>query len=87
MPPFAAPYFGAQAITAQGDPVHLEPAFSILVVLDGWLKVWSDAAQPLDLHRGETALIPHAAGRATLDGHASLIRCLPPDPETGAGTW
>jgi mannose-6-phosphate isomerase len=87
LPSSAAPYFRAQAITTHGDPVHLEPAFSILVVLDGWLKVWSDLAHPLDLHRGDTALIPYAAGRTTLDGHARLIRCLPPAPEAGAGKW
>ena len=87
LPSFAAPYFRAQRITAQGDPVHLDPSFSILVVLDGRLKLWSESAHPLDLRGGETALVPHAAGRTTLDGHATVIRCLPPAPETGAGKW
>jgi mannose-6-phosphate isomerase len=87
LPTTAAPYFRAQRITAQGDPVHLDPSFAILVVLDGWLKVWSESAHPLDLRRGDTALIPYGAGRTTLDGHASLIRCLPPAPEAGAGRW
>jgi mannose-6-phosphate isomerase len=87
LPPSAAPYFRAQRVVAQGDPVHLEPSFSILVVLDGWLKVWSESAQPLDLRGGETALIPYGAGRTTLDGHGTVIRCLPPAPESGAGTW
>ena len=87
LPSVAAPYFRAQRIDAQGDPVHLEPSFSILVVLDGWVNVWSESADPLDLRGGQTALIPYAAGRTTLDGHARLIRCLPPDPEAGAGEW
>ncbi len=87
LPSVAAPYFRAQRIIAQGDPVHLDPSFSILVVLDGWLKVWSESAGPFDLRGGETALIPYGAGRTTLDGHASIIRCLPPAPEAGAGTW
>lgn len=87
LPPSAAPYFRAQRITAQGDPVHLDPSLSILVVLEGWLKVWSESGHPLDLRGGQTALIPHAAGRTTLDGHASLIRCLPPAPEVREGSW
>jgi len=87
LPPFAAPYFRAQRITLEGEPVQLDQSFSSLVVLDGWLKVWSESADPLDLHAGGTALIPHAAGPTTLDGHAQLIRCLPPAPDAGAGTW
>lgn len=87
LPPVAAPYFRAERIVAHSDPVHLEPSFSILVVLDGWLKVWSESAPPLDLRGGETALIPYGAGQATLDGHATVIRCLPPAPEAGPGTW
>lgn len=87
LPSFAAPYFRAQRIVSQGDPVHLDPSFSIMVVLEGWLKVWSESANPLDLRGGETALLPYAAGRTTLDGHATVIRCLPPAPEAGVGTW
>jgi mannose-6-phosphate isomerase len=87
LPASAAPYFRAQRIAAEGEPVHLGPSFSILVVLEGWLKVWSESAPPLDLRGGETALVPYGAGRTTLDGHASVIRCLPPSPEAGPGTW
>ncbi|MFZ0383294.1 MAG: hypothetical protein WAL38_36080 [Solirubrobacteraceae bacterium] len=87
LPSAAAPYFRAQRITAQGEPVHLDQSFSILVVLDGWLKLWSESSDPLDLHAGETALIPDAAGPTTLDGHALMIRCLPPAPGAGAGKW
>jgi mannose-6-phosphate isomerase len=87
LPASTAPYFRAQRVDAQGDPVHLEPSFSILVVLDGWVKLWSESADPLDLRAGQTALIPYAAGRTTLDGHAGVIRCLPPAPDAGAGEW
>jgi mannose-6-phosphate isomerase len=87
LPSVADPYFRAQRISSQGDPVHLDASFSILVVLEGWLKVWCESGLALDLRRGDTALIPHASGRTTLDGHATLIRCLPPAPEAGAGTW
>jgi mannose-6-phosphate isomerase len=87
LPAAAAPYFRAQQIAAQGEPVHLDQSFSILVVLDGWLTLWSESADPLDLHAGETVLVPHAAGPTTLDGHALVIRCRPPAPEAGAGKW
>ena len=87
LPSVATPYFRAQCIRADGDPVHLDPSFSILVVLDGWLTLWSESTDPLGLHGGETALIPHGSGPTTLDGHASVIRCLPPAPEAGAGEW
>ena len=81
LPKSAARYFRAQRITLEGDPVHLEPSFAILVVLDGWLKLWSDHAEPLELHGGETAVVPYGAGSTTTEGHATLIRCLPPDPD------
>lgn len=84
LPESAAPYFRAQRITLHGDPVHLEPSFAILVVLEGWLKLWSDRAEPLELRSGETAVVPFGAGSTTLEGHATLIRCLPPDPDAGA---
>lgn len=87
LPASAAPYFRAQWIRADGDPVHLDPSFSILVVLDGWLTLWSESTDPLDLRGGETALIPHGSGPTTLDGHAGVIRCLPPAPEAEAGKW
>lgn len=87
LPSIAAPYFRAQRITPQGEPVHLDPSFSVLVLLEGSLQIRSESAPPLDLRRGDTALIPYAAGRTTLDGHASVIRCLPPAPGVGTGPW
>ena len=87
LPLVAAPYFRAQWIGANGDPVNLDPAFSILVVLDGWLRLWNESTDPLDLRGDETALIPHGAGPTTLDGHARVIRCLPPAPDAAAGEW
>jgi mannose-6-phosphate isomerase len=87
LPGSAAPYFRAQRVTVQGDPVHLERSFAILVVLEGWLTVWSDGGEPLELRGGETALLPYGAGDTTLEGHGTVIRCLPPSPDAGAGPW
>ena len=33
--------------------------------------------------RGETLLMPYAAGPAELSGSVDVIRCLPPDPDGG----
>jgi mannose-6-phosphate isomerase len=87
LPASAAPYFRVQRITVEGDPVHVEPSFAILVVIDGWLTLWSDRAEPLELRSGETALVPYGAGDTTLEGHATVIRCLPPAPDAGVGQW
>jgi mannose-6-phosphate isomerase len=87
LPEGAAPYFRAQRIAVSGEPVHAEPSFAILVVLDGWLTVWSDRGERLELTRGATALVAHAAGDTTFEGHARVIRCLPPAPDAGAGPW
>jgi mannose-6-phosphate isomerase len=63
------------------DPVvELEPAFSILVAVDGTGSLQTEAGS-LDLAAGETVLVPHAAGAAELSGDIAAIRCLPPKPE------
>jgi mannose-6-phosphate isomerase len=87
LPARAHPYFRAQRITVDGAPVHLEPSFAILIVLAGRLTVSSDHAEPLALRRGETALVPFGAGSLTVDGHATMIRCLPPAASAGPGRW
>ena len=54
-------------------PGTLEPGFSILVVLDG--RGWIGA---LELGRGDTVLLPFAAGAVDLAGAIEAVRCLPP---------
>jgi mannose-6-phosphate isomerase len=87
LPRVVGPYFRAQRIVTDGDPVHLEASFAILVVLDGSLTLWDERGGRLELAAGMTALVPFGAGQTTLDGHASLIRCLPPLADAGAGQW
>jgi mannose-6-phosphate isomerase len=87
LPEFADPYFRAQRIVVNGEPAHIERSFAILVVLDGWLTVWNEHGDRLELTRGATALIPHAAGHTTLEGHATVIRCLPPAGDAALGAW
>jgi hypothetical protein len=41
----------------------------------------------LELARGATALVPHAAGATTFEGRATVIGCMPPAAEAEAGEW
>jgi mannose-6-phosphate isomerase len=83
----AAPYFRAQRIEIGGRPVNLEQSFAIIVVLDGRLTVSSERGERLELTRGATALVPHAAGATTFEGRATVIRCLPPAVDAEVGQW
>ena len=59
--------------------VGLEPAFAVLVVVAGSGRLATDAGE-LELARGDTVLIPYAAGAGELTGAVEAIRCLPPYP-------
>ena len=62
-------------------------SFAIIVVVDGWLTLWSERGDRLELARGATALVSHAAGATTFEGHATVIGCLPPAAEAEVGEW
>lgn len=87
LPSAADPYFRAQRIVVEGDPVQLDQSFAVLVVLEGSVTLWSERADRLELRSGDNALVPHAVGSTALDGHATLIRCRPPAPDSGPGRW
>ena len=78
VPPEAAPFFRAEWL-APAPAVELEPSFAILVAVDGSGRLVTDAGE-LELARGDTILLPHAAGAAELTGTVEAIRCLPPLP-------
>ena len=79
LPVDADSYFRANAL--RPDPeLHLEPAFSILVVLSGAGSLGTEHGGTLELRRGQTVLVPHAAGTATLTGELSATHCIPPPP-------
>ena len=62
------------------DPaVSLGAAFSILVVTGGSGRLETRGGS-LDLGRGDTVLIPFAAGSGVVRGRLEAVRCLPPDP-------
>jgi mannose-6-phosphate isomerase len=82
LPPAADGFFRAERLTPE-PAVALEPEFSILVVVDGDGALETEDGSAT-LARGDTLLIPYAAGAAELRGAVDAIRCLPPDPEAAA---
>jgi mannose-6-phosphate isomerase len=89
LPPEADAYFRAQLLTVHAhDPLELEPQFSILIGTGGELTITDDEHPSLALAKGQAALIPYSAGRTTIAGSGTAIRCLPPSStEPGAGAW
>jgi mannose-6-phosphate isomerase len=80
LPPEADAFFRAERIRPRpSSPLPQE--FSILVVLRGEGRLVTDGGG-LELRRGLTVLVPHAAGAGSLEGELDVLRCLP--PEAGA---
>ncbi len=72
LPAAASPFFRAEWLRGEAE---LDPGYCILVVLDG-----EGALGDRPVVRGDTLLVPHAAGALRLTGGAELIRCRPPAP-------
>jgi mannose-6-phosphate isomerase len=90
-PEEADPFFRAERLRPEpvagaGSPrrASIDAGFSILVVTHGSGRVQTDAGA-LDLGRGDTVLLPYAAGPGEVSGPLEAIRCLPPAPE--AAPW
>jgi mannose-6-phosphate isomerase len=77
-PAEADAFFRAERIDTR-DSSPLPAEFSILVVTRGSGRLeWRERA--LEVDRGDTVLIPFAAGDCRLRGPIGAVRCLPPDP-------
>ena len=79
VPPGAAEFFRAEWLRP-APAVMLEPSFAVLVTVAGSGRLATDAGD-LELTRGDTLLVPYAAGAGELSGSVEAIRCLPPRPE------
>jgi mannose-6-phosphate isomerase len=82
VPPEAAPFFRAEWLRP-APAVELEPAFAVVVAVAGAGRLVTDAGE-VELARGDTVLVPHAAGAGRLLGAVEAIRCLPPLPGESA---
>lgn len=78
LPTAADPFFRADRL--RGPTPELEPGFAILVVLDGEGQLETDTGGVTALRRGETLLVPHAAGASRLIGPVDVVRARPADP-------
>jgi mannose-6-phosphate isomerase len=56
----------------------LDPAFSIVVVIDGTGTLETERGDPVEVRAGDTLLVPYASGDCTLRGDTTAIRCRPP---------
>lgn len=73
----AAGFFRAQRLQVR-EGVDLDPSFAVLVVLDGDGRLLTEHGGTLDLRRGETLVVPHAAGPSSVEGEVTMVRCRPP---------
>jgi len=87
LPTAADGYFLAQRVRPDGGSVVLEPSFAILLAERGEGTLRTEHGDELPLRRGDTLLVPFAAGRTTLDGEVEAVRCLPPAATTTEEPW
>lgn len=80
LPTDADPFFRAERVRPE-PTARLDPAFSILVALDGTGELRTEAGGTMPLRRGQTVLVPYAAGAAAVSGDLDVVRCRPPAPE------
>jgi mannose-6-phosphate isomerase len=76
LPPAADGFFAAERL--RPDPVSvLDPGFSIVIVLSGRGTLgYGDVLLPVA--RGDTLVVPYAAGPGELRGEVEAVRCRPP---------
>jgi mannose-6-phosphate isomerase len=78
LPERADAFFGAAWLDgSMGDT--LDPCFSVLVVTDGTGILAGDTFSE-SIARGETWLVPYAAGRVSIAGDVGVLRCIPANP-------
>jgi mannose-6-phosphate isomerase len=79
LPPEADAFFRAEQLDLRaGEPLQLQPQFSILIGTGGQLRLAAEGHESLEVSRGTAVLIPFGAGMTTLSGTGSAIRSLPP---------
>ncbi|KAA9155766.1 mannose-6-phosphate isomerase [Amycolatopsis acidicola] len=77
--PDSADFFRADRLHPLA-PLALDPSFAVFVVLDGQGTLRTEHGGELALAKGDTVVVPFAAGQAELSGDLTTIRCRPPAP-------
>jgi mannose-6-phosphate isomerase len=70
-----AGFFGAERVRAGAS---LSASFAVLVALSGAGVLHTANAGDVPVRRGDTFVVPFAAGAATVSGDLRAVRCLPP---------
>ncbi|HEV2782076.1 MAG TPA: class I mannose-6-phosphate isomerase [Actinophytocola sp.] len=76
--PAAEGFFRAQRLAIRSAEVELEPGYAVLVVLSGAGQLTTGDGEMLALAKGDTVVVPYAAGSTTIGGELVAIRCAPP---------
>lgn len=79
-PAEADPFFRAERIRLR-DASPVPAGFSVLVITGGRGRLEFGTAGSLEVARGDTVLVPFAAGDGRLVGSVEAVRCMPPDPD------
>jgi mannose-6-phosphate isomerase len=74
-------FFRAQRLHAD-SAIELDPSFAVLVALAGEGRLHVEGGDPITVRRGDTFVLPHAAGSSKLEGGVVAVRCLPPEVRT-----
>jgi mannose-6-phosphate isomerase len=82
LPPEADSFFRADRIEASPS-AELDRGFAILVFVEGAAELHSEDGEPLRVGRGDTVLVPWAAGAWRLQGEAVAVACRPPAADAG----
>ncbi len=80
LPHAADAFFRAERI-APAPTADLEQGFAILVVTEGSGTLVPETGELLPLRRGDTVLVPWAAGACRVEGDLVALSCRPPAPE------
>jgi mannose-6-phosphate isomerase len=75
--PGAGEFFRADRLHPK-PALALDPSFTVLVVLDGQGMLKTEHGGDLALAKGDTVVVPYAAGQAEVSGELTIIRCRPP---------
>ncbi|MQA08064.1 MAG: mannose-6-phosphate isomerase [Pseudonocardiaceae bacterium] len=75
----ADPFFRAEWLHAEPG-MRLERSFGVLVILSGQAMLHTEAGDRVPVAKGDTVLLPHAAGTTTVDGDLAAVHCRPPGP-------
>ncbi len=80
LPPRADEFFRAERVTVGGDvqAVDFEPAFAILVILDGQGELGFGDGHSMTVAAGCTLLVPYGAGSTRVTGQLTALRSQPP---------